>query len=77
MVDLKYIEGKKNVVADTLSRLEIVEITLEVCEHNPIKYIYEDHAKVPVDLSFIAQQQAKDDELQAGKDKHPKKFQGQ
>ena len=72
--ELKYIKGKKNVVADTLSRLDFAETTTEVCEHNLIKYVYEDHVKVPVDLAFIAQQQAKDSELQAGKEKCPKKF---
>ena len=72
--ELKYIEGKKNVVSDTLSRLDFAETTTEVCEHNLIKYVYEDHVKVPVDLAFIAQQQAKDSELQAGKEKYPKKF---
>ena len=40
---LKYIEGKKNVVADTLSRLDLVGTTPELCKINLINNDYKDH----------------------------------
>ena len=40
--EIKYIEGAKNVVADTLSRLNFKETNTEMSEVNLIKYVYED-----------------------------------
>ena len=60
-------------MADTLSRLDFEEATTESCEMNLIKYVYEDHIKVPVDLKFIVEQQLNNKELTAGREKYPEK----
>ena len=61
-------------MADTLSWLDFEETTTKSCEMNLIKYVYEDHIKVPVDLKFLAEQQLNDEELAAGREKYPEKF---
>ena len=71
---LKYIEGDKNVVADTLSRLDFETNPERVGESYLMKYTYDDKIKVPVDLRFIAEQQQKDKEFIAAKDKYPERF---
>ena len=47
---LKYIEGDKNVVVDTLSRLDFNEGPEEIRESHLMKYVYDDKVTVPVDL---------------------------
>ena len=47
---LKYIKGDKNVVADTLSRLDFDEGPKGIRESHLMKYVYNDKVKVPVDL---------------------------
>ena len=71
---LKYIEGEKNVVADTLSRLDFKADSNEICESYLIKYIYDDRIKVPVDLKFIAEQQRTNEEFMSAKEKYPERF---
>ena len=71
---LKYIEGDKNVVANMLSRLDFEASPENVCKLHLMKYTHNDMIKVPVDLNFIAEQQQKDKEFSAMKDKCPERF---
>ena len=71
---LKYIEGDKNVVTDTLSRLDFEASPENVYKSHLMKYTYNDKIKVPVDLHFIVEQQQKDKEFSAAKEKYPERF---
>ena len=71
---LKYIEGDNNVVADTLSRLDFDMDPVSIRESHQMKYVDDDKIKVPVDLRFITEQQQKDEEFLAAKEKYPERF---
>ena len=71
---MKYIEGDKNVVTDTLSRLDFEASPENVYKSHLMKYTYNDKIKVPVDLHFIVEQQQKDKEFSAAKEKYPERF---
>ena len=54
--EIKYIEGKKNLVADALSRLETNDQTSKQYEIKLMKYKYQDNIRVPVDMNIIAKE---------------------
>ena len=72
--DIKYIEGKKNLVADALSRLETNDYASKQYEANLMKHKYQDNVRVPVDMNIIAEEQGNDKELKTKKEKCPNRF---